>query len=52
VMALPDPVKENDIVLQVWGSVTEADVRAWCDVQLSAYKQPTDVRVFSSGVTA
>jgi long-chain acyl-CoA synthetase len=45
VLALPDPVKENDIALRVTGSVSEADVRRWCERRLSAYKQPTVVEI-------
>jgi long-chain acyl-CoA synthetase len=45
VQAEPDPVKENDIVLRVAGSVNEADVRRWCERRLSAYKQPTVVEI-------
>ena len=45
VEALPDPLKENDIVLGVRGRVTEAEVRHWCEDRLSAYKQPSVVRI-------
>ena len=45
VTATPDPVKENDILLRVKGSVTEPEVRAWCESRLSAYKQPTVVEI-------
>ncbi len=41
----PDPVKENDIILRVTGVVTEAEVRRWCEVRLSAYKQPSVVEI-------
>jgi long-chain acyl-CoA synthetase len=45
VRAVPDPVKENDIVLRVTGRVSEADVRRWCERRLSAYKQPSVVEI-------
>ena len=38
---IPDPARENDIGVEVTGTVTAADVRAWCESQLSVYKQPT-----------
>jgi long-chain acyl-CoA synthetase len=42
---LPEPFKENDIVLRVWGTITEEDVRRWCEPRLSVYKQPTVIEV-------
>jgi long-chain acyl-CoA synthetase len=45
VEAVPEPVKENDIVLHVRGRVTEAAVRQWCEERLSAYKQPSAIRI-------
>jgi long-chain acyl-CoA synthetase len=42
---LPEPFKENDILLRVWGTITEEDVRRWCEPRLSAYKQPTVIEV-------
>ena len=45
VTARPDPVKEHDIVLTVWGALAEADVRAWCASRLSAYKQPATIEI-------
>jgi len=45
VTPIPDPVRENGIRLRIRGSVTEAEVRAWCESRLSAYKQPTLVEV-------
>jgi acyl-CoA synthetase (AMP-forming)/AMP-acid ligase II len=45
VRAIPDPVREHDIGLDVEGSVSEAEVRAWCERRLSAYKQPSEVTV-------
>ena len=43
--AIPEPLKENDIRLRVWGTVTEAQVREWCESRISAYKQPTVIEV-------
>jgi acyl-CoA synthetase (AMP-forming)/AMP-acid ligase II len=45
VEAQPDPVRENAIVLDVRGRVSELEVRAWCEERLSAYKQPSVIRV-------
>ncbi len=45
VRAIPEPTREHDIGLDVTGSVTEADVRAWCETRLSAYKQPSEVTI-------
>ena len=45
VRGVSDPVKENDILILVTGSVTEVALRAWCDARLSAYKQPTFVEI-------
>jgi long-chain acyl-CoA synthetase len=45
VHALPEPFKENDILLRVWGAVTEDDVRRWCESRLSAYKQPSVIEL-------
>ncbi|MEP7001189.1 MAG: AMP-binding protein [bacterium] len=46
VRPLPDPFKENDILLRVSGSVTEDAVKSWCAETLSAYKQPSIVELF------
>ena len=43
--AIPEPVKENDIRLRIWGTVTEAQVREWCESRISAYKQPTVIEL-------
>ena len=45
VAAIPDHLRENDIALDVRGSVTEGQVRAWCERRLSAYKQPATIAV-------
>jgi long-chain acyl-CoA synthetase len=45
VIAMPDPFRENDIVLEIAGDVTEADVKAWCEAQLAVYKRPSVIRV-------
>ena len=45
VRAVPDPVKEHQIGLRVSGTVSEADVRRWCERRLSAYKQPNVVEI-------
>ena len=43
--SMPDPVKENAIVVDVRGAVTVDDVRLWCAARLSAYKQPSIINV-------
>ena len=45
VRPLAEPMKENDILLRVAGTVTEAEVRRWCELRLSAYKQPSVVEI-------
>lgn len=47
VSAVPSHGRENDIAMEVTGAVTEAEVLAWCEERLSAYKQPTEVKVLS-----
>jgi len=45
VRAVPEPARENDIVLEVEGDASEAAVRAWCEARLSAYKQPSVIQI-------
>lgn len=45
VRATPDPVHENGIALTVRGDVDADAVRRWCEEQLAAYKQPTEIAV-------
>lgn len=45
VTAIPEASREYDIAVTVRGSVTEADVRAWCEARLSAYKQPARIDI-------
>jgi long-chain acyl-CoA synthetase len=45
VRAIPDPAREHDIALDVEGDVTAEAVQSWCEGRLSAYKQPSEVRV-------
>ena len=45
VRAIPNPVRENDIGVEIEGTVTEAEVRAWCEARLSAYKVPSEISV-------
>lgn len=45
VRAVPDPVREHDVALDVEGDVTPDAVKAWCAARLSAYKQPSVVTV-------
>ena len=45
VRRVPNPIRENDIALDVQGSVTVADVKQWCDERLSVYKRPSSIIV-------
>ena len=45
ITAIPDPVRENDIAVEVDGDVIAADVKAWCDDRLAVYKRPSVVTV-------
>ena len=45
VTPIPEPTKENDIHVGIRGSVTDAEVKAWCESRLSAYKQPTVIEI-------
>ena len=51
VSSLPDPVKENEIRLRVWGAVGEADVKRWCEARLSVYKQPSVIEIVAEAPT-
>ena len=46
----PSAGRENDIAMDVTGTVSEETVRAWCEERLSAYKQPTNVRVTAAAL--
>jgi long-chain acyl-CoA synthetase len=45
VRPIPEPARENDILLRVRGSVTADQVKAWCEERLSAYKQPSAIEI-------
>ena len=45
VEAVPDAMRENDIVVRVEGSVTPDAVQAWCNERLSVYKRPARITV-------
>ena len=47
VFAIPEASKENDVGADITGQVSEADVKQWCETRLSAYKQPTVIRISS-----
>ena len=42
-----DPIRENDIAIDVRGTVDAADVKRWCDERLSVYKRPTSIVITS-----
>lgn len=43
--AIPEPVRGNDVGLEVRGEVSEADVKEWCEPRLAAYKLPSVITV-------
>ena len=45
VVAVPDALRENEIVLDVAGDVAADEVKSWCDANLSAYKRPSTISV-------
>ena len=45
VRALPVAARENDIGVEVEGSVTAEEVERWCEERLAAYKQPSVIRI-------
>lgn len=45
VVAIPEPTRENDILLRVAGNVMKQDVERWCAQHLSAYKQPSVIEL-------
>ncbi|HEX6599633.1 MAG TPA: AMP-binding protein [Gemmatimonadaceae bacterium] len=45
VIAIPEPTRENDILLRVTGNVMKQDVERWCEQRLSAYKQPSVIEL-------
>jgi long-chain acyl-CoA synthetase len=45
--AVPEASRENDVAVDITGTVTEAEVKSWCEARLSAYKQPTVITVRS-----
>ena len=47
VIAVPEPARENDILLRVAGNVMRQDVQRWCEQHLSAYKQPSVIELVS-----
>jgi long-chain acyl-CoA synthetase len=45
VRGVAHPTHEHEIVAEVSGDIGEAEVRAWCETRLAAYKQPTTLLV-------
>jgi long-chain acyl-CoA synthetase len=45
VVAIPEPAREHDILLRIAGSVSEDDVKRWCEERLSVYKQPSVIEL-------
>jgi long-chain acyl-CoA synthetase len=44
VAGVPHPTHEHEIVVEIAGEATDDEVRAWCEVRLASYKQPTAIR--------
>ncbi len=40
---VPDPASGSEVAVEIRGTVTEAAVKAWADVRLSAYKRPSRI---------
>ena len=47
VSPVPAPGRENDILVELTGNVTESDVKLWCEAHLSVYKHPTHITIVS-----
>lgn len=45
VSGVPEPSKEHEIEVTVYGTVDEPAVRTWCETRLSSYKQPTRITI-------
>ena len=45
VRGLPDAASEHEVEATITGAVTEAEVRAWAEQRLAAYKRPTRLRI-------
>ena len=45
VRAMPHPIRENDIAIDVRGDVEAAAVKRWCDERLSVYKRPSSISI-------
>jgi len=45
VSGVPEPAKEHEIEVTVYGTVDEPAVRTWCEERLSSYKQPTRITI-------
>lgn len=43
IRAIPEPIRENDIALDVEGDVTVDEVKAWCVAHLASYKRPSEI---------
>jgi long-chain acyl-CoA synthetase len=43
--AIEQPDAEPDIDLDVEGTVSATEIKQWCEERLSAYKQPSAIRV-------
>ena len=45
VRPIPDPIRENDIAIDVRGDVEATDVKRWCNQRLAIYKWPTSIAI-------
>jgi len=48
VSAIPEPLRENEIALDITGDVREEDVQRWCEERLAVYKQPNRITIRAS----
>jgi len=45
VSGVPEPAREHEIEVTVYGTIDEPAVRTWCEARLSSYKQPTRIMI-------
>lgn len=49
VEGIPDATSEHEVAVEIIGTVAEADVKAYAESVLSAYKRPTRITVIANG---
>jgi hypothetical protein len=48
VEGIPDAASEHEVAAEIVGAVTEADVKAHAEANLSAYKRPTRLTIIAN----